>query len=49
MFEVFIYHFDRIVVDYIVESLWEDHGRLCVARKSGCPDRHKINPQSVFS
>jgi hypothetical protein len=34
----------RIVVDYIIESIWEVNGRLFIARESGCPDRHKTDP-----
>ena len=33
----------RVVVDYLIESLWEDHWWLRITRKSGCPDGHKTD------
>lgn len=38
-----VHFFGRIMVDYLTESIWEDHWRLCITRESACTNRHQTD------
>jgi len=41
-------YFYRVVVDYLIKSLWKDYRGLYFAREGGCTDRHMSDTSPVL-
>lgn len=45
----FVCNLNRTMVDYFIKILWENHGRLFIARESRCADWYQIDSKSVLN